>query len=309
VLLGCSSSGQKRRGATGADSAYRTVKSARAKTTVNLHHANVNRDTLFSRYNKTYTVALGDTLYSIAWRVGIDVKELISLNNLHSPYLIHKGDVLKVTGDIKGTTTLLFKSGNPPKFVSIQKNDKKVKIQCSGSLCTKNNQNKVVNKATKAYPKANASKKMTLGTGHTKNSNNIAAKKQTKKQTKKLKNNWRWPTEGKIIKTFLASKTGLKGISIENQRGTPIYAAAKGQVVYAGNGLRGYGNLIIIKHANDYLSAYAHNEKLLVSENDIIKRGQKIGLMGDSGTDNVHLHFEIRYKGKSVDPLKYLEKR
>ena len=196
------------------------------------------------------------------------------------------------------------------KSTAIQKNDKKVKKQCIGSMCTKNSQNKIVNKATKAYPEVNVSKKITFGAGHTVNSKKIAIKKSAKKHTdKKLKNNWRWPTEGKIIKTFVASKTGLKGISIENQRGTPIYAAEKGQVVYAGNGLRGYGNLIIIKHANDYLSAYAHNEKLLVSENDIIKRGQKIGLMGDSGTDNVHLHFEIRYKGKSVDPLRYLEKR
>ncbi len=112
-----------------------------------------------------------------------------------------------------------------------------------------------------------------------------------------------------MSKSFSASQAGMKGISISNQRGTAIYATTSGQVVYAGSGLRGYGNLIIIKHNYDYLSAYAHNEKLLVGENEQIKAGQKIALMGDSGSDSVHLHFEIRYRGKSVDPLRYLTKR
>lgn len=101
----------------------------------------------------------------------------------------------------------------------------------------------------------------------------------------------------------------MKGISLTNQRGTAIYASAPGIVVYAGSALRGYGNLIIIKHNNNYLSAYAHNEKLLVKENEKISEGQKIATMGDSGTENVHLHFEIRYRGKAVDPERYLPKR
>ena len=101
----------------------------------------------------------------------------------------------------------------------------------------------------------------------------------------------------------------MQGISIVNKRGTTVRAAASGKVVYAGSGVRGYGNLIIIKHNHDYLSAYAHNETLLVRENEQIKEGQKIALMGDSGSDHVNLHFEIRYRGKSVDPLRYLPKR
>ena len=132
--------------------------------------------------------------------------------------------------------------------------------------------------------------------------------KNTKVVGKKI-NHWFWPAKGKLTESFSVSKTGMKGISITNQRGTSIYATASGQVVYAGRGLQGYGYLIIIKHNYDYLSAYAHNEKLLVRENEKIKAGQKIAVMGDSGTDNVHLHFEIRYRGKSVDPLRYLEKR
>lgn len=120
---------------------------------------------------------------------------------------------------------------------------------------------------------------------------------------------WSWPSNGELIKKFSPVSAGLQGISIKSTRGSAVKSAADGKVVYAGSGLRGYGNLIIIKHNSDYLSAYAHNEKLLAHENQTVKKGQKIALMGDSGTNAVYLHFEIRYKGKSVDPLRYLPKK
>jgi murein DD-endopeptidase MepM/ murein hydrolase activator NlpD len=110
---------------------------------------------------------------------------------------------------------------------------------------------------------------------------------------------WRWPAKGKIVTHFSASN---KGINIAGQAGEPIYAAAAGKVVYSGNGLRGYGNLIILKHNNLYLSAYAHNSNVLVKEGDWVRRGQKIAEMGDTGSDKVMLHFEIRRAGKSVNP-------
>jgi len=120
---------------------------------------------------------------------------------------------------------------------------------------------------------------------------------------------WRWPTDGKIIDNFSASEGGNKGIDIAGTRGQPIVATASGRVVYAGNALRGYGNLIIIKHNDDYLSAYAHNDTMLVREQQEVKAGQKIATMGSTGTSSVRLHFEIRYKGKSVNPLRYLPQR
>jgi lipoprotein NlpD len=140
-------------------------------------------------------------------------------------------------------------------------------------------------------------------------SNSSVTKKSV--ATKKKVRSWQWPSNGKLIKKFQKSKStaALQGISIANKRGSAIKAAADGKVVYAGGGLRGYGNLVIIKHNNDYLSAYAHNEKLLVKEKQMVKKGQKIALMGDSGTNAVYLHFEIRYRGKSVDPLRYLPKK
>jgi len=115
---------------------------------------------------------------------------------------------------------------------------------------------------------------------------------------------FQWPARGNLISGFDESKN--KGLDIGGKVGDPVSAAADGRVVYAGAGLRGYGNLIILKHNNTYLTAYAHNQTLLVKEDQVIKRGQKIAEMGNSDADQVKLHFEIRRQGKPVDPAKYL---
>lgn len=115
---------------------------------------------------------------------------------------------------------------------------------------------------------------------------------------------FQWPARGNLISGFDESKN--KGLDIGGKVGDPVLAAADGRVVYAGAGLRGYGNLIILKHNNTYLTAYAHNQTLLVKEDQVIKRGQKIAEMGNSDADQVKLHFEIRRQGKPVDPAKYL---
>ena len=119
---------------------------------------------------------------------------------------------------------------------------------------------------------------------------------------------WTWPSKGKIIDKFSLAAEGNKGVDIAGSKGDPIIAAADGKVVYTGNALRGYGNLIIIKHSESYLSAYAHNDSINVKEQQWVKAGQQIARMGNSGTDQTMLHFEIRFKGKSVDPLRYLPK-
>lgn len=120
---------------------------------------------------------------------------------------------------------------------------------------------------------------------------------------------WRWPTEGRIISRYSASDPGKKGLDIAGRMGQPVVAAASGEVVYSGNGLRGYGNLIIIKHNDVYFSAYAHNRNLFVKEDEKVKSGQKIADMGNSETDRPMLHFEIRRNGKPSNPLKYLPKK
>jgi lipoprotein YgeR len=116
-----------------------------------------------------------------------------------------------------------------------------------------------------------------------------------------------WPASGNVIRNFDGSNS--KGIDIANAAGTPVFAAAGGTVVYASNGLRGYGNLLIIKHNADYLTAYAHNRTLLVKEGETVQQGQKIAEMGDSDNDRVMLHFELRYAGRSIDPARSLPPR
>lgn len=120
---------------------------------------------------------------------------------------------------------------------------------------------------------------------------------------------WQWPTKGKVIAGFSSQKSLNKGVDIGGRMGEPVVAAASGVVVYGGSGIRGYGNLLIIKHSDKYLSAYAHNSKLFVKEQGVVKAGQKIAEIGNSGTDRSKLHFEIRRDGKPVDPLHYLPKR
>lgn len=120
---------------------------------------------------------------------------------------------------------------------------------------------------------------------------------------------WRWPTHGEVIQRFTGSDLTRQGINIAGRSGQAVVAAADGEVVYSGSGLRGYGELIIIKHSADYLSAYGHNRKRLVAEGQRVTAGQPIAELGRTGTDRDKLHFEIRHSGKPVDPLKYLPRR
>lgn len=118
---------------------------------------------------------------------------------------------------------------------------------------------------------------------------------------------WIWPAGGKLVATY--SDGGSKGIDIAGKAGDPVVAAGDGKVVYSGTGLRGYGKLVIVKHNNTYLSAYAHNQTILVKEGQSVSKGQKIAEMGNTDADQVKLHFEVRRQGKPVDPLKYLPQR
>ena len=120
---------------------------------------------------------------------------------------------------------------------------------------------------------------------------------------------WRWPAKGKVITRFASGDRRRQGIDIAGKRNDPVYAAASGRVVYSGKGLRGYGNLVIIKHDETYFSAYAHNQRVRVKENEKVKSGQRIADMGSTGAERVMLHFEIRRNGKPVNPMKYLPKQ
>ena len=145
-------------------------------------------------------------------------------------------------------------------------------------------------------------------------SNNTARKQITSSNNKtdyvpnsKLK--WLWPTQGKVVSTFSIRDPGRRGIDIVGRKGQPVKAAAAGRVVYRGSGLRGYGNLIILKHNETYFSAYAHTEGVVVKENEKVKLGQKLADMSNTSSDKTKLHFEIRRNGKPVNPMRYLPKR
>ena len=209
-----------------------------------------------------HTVLKGETLYSIAFRHGIDYKRLSSWNGIRPPYTIYAGQRLKLT---RSQVT-------------------------SKTYAAKKKSSSVSNKSKKT-------------------NNAVVVKPKVSKPEKLIKHKWNWPTKGKIIRAYSSKLGGNKGIDIAGKIGQPVLAASSGKVVYSGNGLAGYGNLIIVKHSEQFLSAYAHNKKLFVKEGGEVKRGEKIAELGKSGTTEVKLHFEIRYKGKPVDPLKYLPKQ
>ena len=119
---------------------------------------------------------------------------------------------------------------------------------------------------------------------------------------------WLWPTQGRVIEGYSYSDGGNKGVDIAGSRGQAIYASGPGSVVYAGSQLRGYGNLVMIKHNEDYITAYAHNDTILVSTGQKVKAGQKIATMGDSGAASVRLHFQLRYRATAIDPQRYLKR-
>ncbi len=217
--------------------------------------------------SKSYVIKKGDTLYSIAWKYGLDYKQLAKWNNIRRPYTIYQGQKISLVS---------HKYSKP-----IKKNTKK----------TISNKKIIYKKKNSYKPKK---KKVT----------SKFTKKERLATLSSLK--WAWPINGKVIQKF-SPKNGKKGIDIAiNQKGKNIRAAEAGKVVYSGHGLTGYGLLLIIKHNNNYLSAYAHNSKLLVKEGSNIKKQQVIALSGKSATDRIKLHFEIRYNGKPVDPLRYL---
>ena len=222
--------------------------------------------------SKYYIVKKGDTLYSIAFAAGKDFHEIASLNNIQKPYPIYPGQRLTLTTSKKR---------------QVNKTTAKAK-----------NSSKVATNQTVDHRKKSAY-----------GSRVKVEKKSTKTQFPSKIKRWKWPAKGKVINTFSLAAEGNKGIDISGKIGDPIYAAADGKVVYTGDALRGYGNLIIVKHSEAYLSAYAHNDEIKVKEQQWVKAGQQIALKGNSGAEKTMLHFEIRYKGKSVDPLRYLPKR
>ncbi|CAM4232187.1 MULTISPECIES: murein hydrolase activator NlpD [Lelliottia] len=258
----------------------------------------------------TYTVKRGDTLFYIAWITGNDFRDLAQRNSVQAPYGLEVGQTLQV-GNATGTP---LTPGNSVSAADVTAQNNSVKpaqntsaVVASQPTITysedsgEQSANKMLpnNKPSATVVTAPVTAPVVSSTVPTASSSSSSAPISS----------WRWPADGKVIENFSSSEGGNKGIDIAGSKGQAIIATADGRVVYAGNALRGYGNLIIIKHNDDYLSAYAHNDTMLVREQQEIKAGQKIATMGSTGTSSTRLHFEIRYKGKSVNPLQYLPQR
>ncbi len=233
----------------------------------------------------TYQVKSGDTLFSIAFRNGMDYRSLARLNRIAEPYTIYVGQILVVSNNSTEAG-----SGRNPVTTSLKSN--------------KNYSN------SNSSDTASKSAKVVAPQNQKRYGQNERVEEPEKTANSTINGNvrqWHWPVKGPILAKFSSQEHGNKGLDIGGAYGTPVKAAAAGQVVYAGNALRGYGNLIIIKHNDDFLSAYAHNHRLLVKERESVAAGQTIAEMGNSDADRIQLHFEIRYRGKSVDPLRYLK--
>ncbi|WP_435952393.1 murein hydrolase activator NlpD [Dryocola sp. BD626] len=260
----------------------------------------------------TYTVKRGDTLFYIAWITGNDFRDLAQRNNVAAPYGLEVGQTLQV-GNASGTP---ITGGNAVTAADAT-------AQGVNNPAAQNTSTVVASKPTITYSedsgeqsankmlpnnKGTATAVTAPVTAPVVSSTTTVPTASSTSDSAPI-STWRWPTDGKIIENFSATEGGNKGIDISGSKGQAIVATASGRVVYAGNALRGYGNLIIIKHNDDYLSAYAHNDTMLVREQQEITAGQKIATMGSTGTSSTRLHFEIRYKGKSVNPLRYLPQR
>ena len=203
-------------------------------------------------------VKSGETLYSIAWRYGMDFKDVAAWNGIKSPYLIYPGQRIRLRASHRG------------KPAGSNTSDRR-----HGGSVSNN-------------------RKTPAATTRSKSQNTWPAKNIV----------WHWPTTGKIVKLNLP--TSENGINISGNIGQEVKAAASGEVVYSGSGLLGYGKLIIIKHSDTYLSAYAHNNRILIKEGMKVTSGQKIATMGIGNNGKPLLHFEIRKNGKPVDPIRYL---
>jgi len=287
------------------------------------------------RPQQLYTVKRGETLAQIALDHGLDFRELAVWNNIENPNVIRVGQVLALSppgqagggpGNVvtaplvaapsiapSNETRVLMTTpghGNTP---TLKTEPRAMKLPYSDQALAQLERQPMVAAAPPAATAPSSPTAAPSAPATAPASANIAKATPPPSRPESArvpeiddaKLDWAWPTSGKVIAGF-SEGSNLKGIDIAGKAGQPVVASAAGRVVYAGAGLRGYGKLVIVKHNNTYLSAYAHNREILVKEGQQVSKGQKIGEMGDTDADQVKLHFEIRRLGKPIDPAKFL---
>jgi lipoprotein NlpD len=235
-----------------------------------------------------YVVQRGDTLFGIAFKFGWDWKALAAHNGISEPYVIYPGQRItfgrnpstRVAATPAARTTAPTTVASTPSTVTV-----------------------LPPSTVQSAPRPVATPPAVTPSVAT------APASTPVQDVKRSSSGWAWPASGTLIGRFSSNGSLNKGIDLAGELGQPVLAASSGTVVYAGSGLRGYGELVIIKHSDTFVSAYGHNRRLLVKEGQQVKVGQMIAEMGSTGTDRVKLHFEIRRQGKPVDPLQYLPAR
>ncbi|WP_341675398.1 peptidoglycan DD-metalloendopeptidase family protein [Niveibacterium sp. SC-1] len=270
-----------------------------------------------------YIVKKGDTLFSLALENGQDWRDIAAWNGLDNPNLIRIGQELRVKPEAAASAATatavvpptleskpLESRSLPPASaasspaIAIAPADASLRREPRGGKVAYSDQALAAaikgEEPVGTVPAPAASKPVEAAPKPEASAPAAAASEAPE-------GDWMWPAAGKIVGSF--SESGSKGVDIAGQLGDPVVAAGDGKVVYVGAGLRGYGNLVIIKHDATYLSAYAHNQKILVKEGQSVRKGQQIAQLGESDADRPKVHFEIRRQGKPVDPVKYLPKR
>src|SRR5512143_1148222 len=240
-----------------------------------------------------YTIKPGDTLIRVGLETGQNARDIARWNNIENPNSLEVGQVIRVVPPGVDATATTARGVNTARVEARPLDAKPAPAASATTPATGAAPPPLTPPAVGALPPVAAA---------TSPPANPPASREPDDDV-----NWTWPAAGPVIGNFDEAKS--KGLTIAGKAGDPVLAAADGRVVYAGSGLRGYGNLVIVKHNNTYLTAYAHNQTLLVKEDQIVRRGQKIAEMGSSDADRVQLHFEVRRQGKPVDPAKLLPPR
>ena len=259
-------------------------------------------------WNGSYTVAAGDSLFAIAKKHSVKAADLQSINNITEPTKVRPGTVLKVPGN--GAAPAIPAAAEAPPAVAPAVPTKVAKTAAAaGSKPT------IINAATEPRPATEKTAPDTrlaaLGSNAPTQSDATAAAPKAEPAGAGATGKFRWPVKGKVITSFgpRADNTHNDGINISVPAGTDVLAAEGGTVAYAGSELKGYGNLILVRHEGNWVSAYAHNDQLLVKRGDKVKRGQAIAKAGNTGSvDQPQVHFELRQGSKPIDPVPYMEK-
>ena len=275
---------------------------------------------------KIHRVLAGETLYSIAFRQGLDYRELAAINQIPAPYTIYPDQRLRLSSEASGRDshavadpaanpadaragTGTYALADPERPLTAEALPtspgavQEVRLSGAGRLISDPPQQgpapMVAGPKPEPLPPVVVAKPMVPA---------VAAVDETAATRTVDGIGWRWPAAGKVIGRFLAGDPTQQGIDLAGPVGTPVRAAADGEVVYSGNGLLGYGELLIVQHSPDLLSAYGHNQRRLAQEGERVRAGQVIAEQGQRGSVGL-LHFEVRKRGKPVDPLSYLPPR